>query len=535
MNLIEKNTGKISDLEAYVHARVSKREFGKALEAIQTFATDIILDPASVGRIFVSPELDKLCKYIGEEKVVNTVSDQYRERSGTVILASEISKVGGHTELIKDIVRLQIFDGPVSLVLTDFITRVEPKLLFDFSNEYKIPIKVSRGENPDVKFTNTLHLIYSCASKRLVLLNNNEDSSLVAAAFAAKAAGWINEVVYIHHGDHHLSLGASSVEFIHIDPHQMGYFQCKNEFGNRPNRYWPLTVNIDKVPTRVASFMSTGCLVTCSSGRAEKFEQGAYLYDYWTLIPQFIARGKGVHIHIGELLSEQYERLCAEMSLLGLSIDRFVHIPWVDSVARALVEYKVDLYISSFPLGGGKATLEAMASGTPLLMHESYLSRFHGGVDIAYPDAFVWRDESEFLSVLNGLDGDVLLQHSIKAKAHFDKFHDKGVLIKCCDFSHSIDEKLIPPLRVYRVNTLQRYLAEFRHKVILQDKARLELAKYETQAQVMSAELANYEVQAQVMSAELAKYRICKKNAILNPIKQWAHTLISKLLCVSKK
>ena len=512
MQIVEQKKGLISALESAVHVGVGRGEFGKALESVRTFAEDIIFDPASVATVFVSPELDLLCKHIGEAKASSLVTEQVQARVGTLILASEISKAGGHNELIKDIVRLHLFDMPVSLVLTDCFSRLESKLPADFSFENKIPVDVLTGRDDEEKFSNILQLIFSRPSKRLVLLTHNQDALGVASAFAAKAAGWVEEVVFIHHGDHHLSLGAASTEFIHVDPHQMGYFHCKNELGHAQNHYWPLTVNLKAIQPRGTPFLSQGHLVTCSSGRPEKFEQGAYLYDYWALIPQLLARSKGVHVHIGELHVGQQEKLLANLMDQGVPADRFVHVPWVDSVANALVELRVDLYISSFPLGGGKATLEAMASGTPVLMHESYRSRFHGGVDIAYPGALVWRDEAEFLKAIEGLDAEVLRHHSAIAKSHYEKFHDEQVLIRCCDFSRPVDAQLIPPLRVYRENVFQRFLDELRVKELgLQSKMRLidaqreELVKYEAQSQVLSAQvergaraLAHLETQAEV-------------------------------------
>ncbi|SDP44845.1 Glycosyl transferases group 1 [Rhodoferax sp. OV413] len=514
MQVVEQRKGLISVLESNVHAGVKRGEFGKALEAVRTFAEDIIFDPASVAKVFVSSELDFLCKHIGETKARGLLTQPVQGGVGTLILASEISKAGGHNELIKDIVRLHLFENPVSLLLTDCFSRVDSKLCEDFSLENGLPVEVLSGRDEEEKFSNILQLIYSRPIKNLVLLTHNQDALGVAAAFAAKTSGWAQEVVFVHHGDHHLSLGAATTEFIHVDPHQMGYFHCKNELGHALNHYWPLTVNLKAIQPRNIPFLSQGRLVTCSSGRPEKFEQGAYLYDYWTLIPQLLARSQGVHVHIGELHAGQHEKLLASLADQGIPADRFIHVPWVDSIANALVAQRVDLYISSFPLGGGKATLEAMASGTPLLMHESYRSRFHGGVDIAYTGALVWRDEAEFLSAIEGLDTDVLRLHSAMAKSHYEKFHDEHILVRCCDFSRPVDAQLIPPLRVYRENVFQRFLDELRTKELgLQSKLRLidaqreELVKYEVQSQTLSAQWEQAERGARALELDLGIQR----------------------------
>lgn len=487
-----------AELAARVGERVEARDFGAALSALQQFVERVIFNPASVAKVFTSLDLDLLCKAIALEKSRSLDSRVPADCRGTVILVSELSKAGGHNELIKDIVRLGLFPGPLSIVQTDCFDRLDDAVSQSFGESAGIDVQRVAGTGIDEKFDALVASLRSAPPEKLLLLAHNQDALAVAAAFAAKAASASTEVVYVHHGDHHLSLGAATQDFIHVDPHNIGYYHCRDKLGNRCNHYWPLTVGIKADHRRETPFLSTGSLVTCSTGRAEKFEAGSYLYDYFELLPKILRTTGGRHVHIGHLHPAQLERLDAAMAAAGVHRSRVAHIPWVDSVAQALVAHEVDLYISSFPLGGGKATLEAMASGIPLLMHQSYRSRFFGGVDIAYPGAFVWRNVAELVDVFGRIDASVLADHSSRARRHYEKFHGDELLVASCDFDHPQDESIIPPLTDFRVDALECFLDDERQREAQSRESRLEIER-------QSAELQVYEKQAQHFQGELTQ------------------------------
>lgn len=487
-----------AELAERVGEHVEARDFGAALSALQQFVEKVIFNPASVAKVFTSLDLDQLCKAVALEKSQSLVFRRPADCRGTVILVSELSKAGGHNELIKDIARLKLFPEPLSIVQTDCFDRVDDAVSKSFGEIASIDVQTLDGAGIDEKFEALVASLHRAPPEKLLLLAHNQDALAVAAAFAAKAASSHTEVVYVHHGDHHLSLGAATQDFVHVDPHNIGYYHCRNELDNRCNHYWPLTVGVRADHHRKTPFLSAGSLVTCSTGRAEKFEAGSYLYDYFELLPDILRTTGGRHVHIGHLHPAQLERLDVAMAAAGIDRSRIVHIPWVASVAEALVAHEVDLYVSSFPLGGGKATLEAMATGTPLLMHESYRSRFFGGVDIAYPGAFVWRNVAELLDVFGRIDAGVLAEHSSHARFHFEKFHRDELLVSSCDFDHPQDESIIPALTAYRSDPLECFLDDERRRDAESRESRREIER-------QFAELQAYEKQAQHLHGELTQ------------------------------
>lgn len=505
---------RLAVLSSTVRGLVEEKKHGEALLALKTFVQRVIFNPSSTARVFASVELDALCKTVALSKTGVLVERVPAPAIGTVILVSELSKAGGHNELIKDIVRLKLFPAPVRIVQTDCFERADAEVSRAFVEAVGVDVRQPVDSGFEEKFSWLVELLRREPPEKLLLLAHNQDSLAVSAAFAAQAANAVRDVVYIHHGDHHLSLGAATGDFIHVDPHNIGYFHCRNALGNSCNHYLPMTVGIPANQHREAPFLTAGKPVTCSSGREEKFEAGSYRYDYFELLPEILRATGGVHVHIGGLWPARLQDIDATLTRAGIDVSRFVHVPWVQSVARALVEHEVDLYISSFPLGGGKATLEAMASGVPLLMHQSYRSRFLGGVDIAYPGAFVWRNPGEMLDILAQLDAGVLAEHSARARRHYEKFHSDEVLRAACAFDAPQDESKIPPLTEFRSDALACFLDDERRLAVETealhgeiDTQAAELQVYEAQAQDFNGQLTRMTAKASAAETELERLR----------------------------
>jgi GT2 family glycosyltransferase len=124
-----------------------------------------------------------------------------------------------------------------------------------------------------------------------------------------------------------------------------------------------------------------------------------------------------------------------------------------------MIAHRVDLYVSSFPLGGGRAAVEVMGSGTPMVMHQGYASRFHGGADLAYPEALCWGTPGELHHHLQALTAESLAEQAANARRYYERYYTSD---KLSQELTRIDEEtpgLRPePLRAYRPDAIQIYL-----------------------------------------------------------------------------
>lgn len=446
--------GALNSLETSINQCINDDRFGDALLNLTNFCGGIIADSAAIGRIYSSLHLDGICKTIGSQFRMKKGLTPKSLNCGTVIVVTQLVETGGHVEVIKDLLRLNVLEEPVTIVITNYLIKTEDRICEEYRTKFGVKIISVGGEDLNGMFEEINECLLNLSPKKLILVSYNHDSMAIAAALS----GAFKEVVFIHHGDHHLCLGAATKEFTHIDLHNCAFHICRNYLG-MANKYWPLTVNTEILPKNINDFNIDNEIRTCTSGRGEKFESIGYMYDYFEFIPKIISATKGRHFHIGHLSESKLEMIFKLLEKAGLPQTSFVHIPRTPSLATLLIELKIDLYISSFPLGGGKASLEVMAAGIPIVMHINYLSRSHGGFDLIYQDAFFWETEEQFETILTNLSSNELLLHSKRSAEHFNKYYKKENLLKAVlDVDKEQDLSLVPPVRQYFPDPIYSYI-----------------------------------------------------------------------------
>jgi hypothetical protein len=167
---------------------------------------------------------------------------------------------------------------------------------------------------------------------------------------------------------------------------------------------------------------------------------------------------EGNHIHIGDLPTKFHEEILVSLKSQGVDPSRFVHVTWTPSLWEAFKDLKVSVYINSFPIGGGRTMIEAMGAGIPIILHQNNVSRFYGGLDIAYREAFTWRSTEEFSKILASLTPELLARHSNWARKHFEANHNPELLEKCLEGVFTGVEVISPPpLRELQIDHLSNF------------------------------------------------------------------------------
>lgn len=438
-------------LEAHLDYCLAGGDFAGALDALRHFVELVINEQAAVGRVLASQELDRLARAIGEQWRQRNPRAPAAGGSGTVILMTEAEGHGGHIEVTKDLIGTGAL-GEVTVLLTDTLLRAQ-----DSDAELValpgVRIEVVRGTTSQDRLARLDDLLHELAPERIVVMVHHQDSTAIAALHALAPA---RPPLFVHHADHHLCLGATETAFRHVDLHPMGFHDCR-AVHREANVYWPLVVRPCGLDAAGRGFLAGEGPVTATSGREAKFDASGYLYDYYELLPRMLQATGGRHVHIGPLSEAALHRMYDRLATAGVDPARVRHLPWVPSLAAALVEQQVDLYLPSFPLGGGKSLLEAMSVGLPMLMHENYHDRLLSGVDLGYPEAWVWRTDSELLAALGRLTRADLERHGRAARAHFESHHHPRVLAAALA-SGKDNAHLVGPLRPYLGNPLQAFL-----------------------------------------------------------------------------
>ncbi len=412
-----------------INKLVASNKINRALREIQWLVLKTISDDRFTAVIFDSPQLDELCEEIGirvADKVLNSndVSTDKLSAHSSVIVCSRLQASGGHTRVIEDFIRYTPKRNVLVLV-TEVPGRSDRIYAETSVAEFGATIEWAKRGNLEKRLYWLGKRLLSAKPDNIFLFNHHEDSVAVAAMQIAKDSN----IYFYHHGDHHLSLGVHLSGANHIDIHAFGYDNCKNNLGVSHNTYYPLVTKDMGARPDTLEFMTSGQLVTCTAAGKNKVEIKHDGVCYIDFVPRLLSFTKGRHFHIGKLSWFARYRIRQALKHAGVEQNAFIYIPWVKSVWTALHEYKIDVYISSFPITGGRTLIEAMGSCTPVILFNNPKSRVLSGIDLAYPSAFIWDEESNLFTYLQCLTAEKLATESMLARNYFLK-HYRVELLK---------------------------------------------------------------------------------------------------------
>lgn len=442
----------------YVRAMAKRGERDRALNSIVEFVGKIIEQETSWATVFSSPELDELCQELG--RVPPHMKAAAVDPDCSVFLVTAVAGIGGHTRVLMDLMRAD--PGKKATIL---VTNVAHAL---DESEVKATLK-KVGSSAQVKVARNLNLeetltwlqrkLVELRPARTYILQHHFDSVIPAAV----QPELVDKLYYYHNCDHSLALGVHLPRATHVDFNGKGYHHCRTARGIDNNVYWPLVADV-KTHRANNPFMTSGTIATATSGGVPKFdtsylrEQTPYKHAYADVLPHIMRITGGRHYHIGPLGDVLGKKIRENLASSGVDSKNFVNIPWVENVASELVTRDVDLYIGSFPLGGGRATIEVMGAGVPLLLHSNYVSPFFTDISEVYPGVLTWRELDELTTVLSGVTRELLADHANRARSFYELNYAPHLLKAAieCTLAGTPPDPPHPP--THRANSLQRFL-----------------------------------------------------------------------------
>ncbi|MBX3678150.1 MAG: hypothetical protein KF853_14120 [Rhodocyclaceae bacterium] len=445
------------EFEQRIRGQIRAGKLNAALRAITRMVDSIGCEPINTGRVFGSMLLDNLCQEIGAANLsrVGGVERPSNEGQGgrvTVYIASRLHAAGGHTAALADIIRLSPPGRSIILVTGVGGPTDHASVVHRFASASDVHFEyVPRGCFA-AKLDWIQRRLRAIVPTEVWLFNHHQDS--VAVAAVQPRAGY--RLRFYHHGDHHLCLGVHLNGAEHIDIHPMGFHCCRGDLGIQSNRYLPLVVADQGVRSSSSRFRANNTLLTCTAANFNKIEV-PYFVRYASVIPALLLASGGRHLHIGQLRPATLRQIRQGLRKRGLPDSAFQYVPYVTSVWRALLEHGVDVYIASFPHGGGRTLIEAMGAGIPVAIHSHCASRLLGAFDLAYPGAMVWHIPEELFEQINTADAETLSLHGSLARARYEEFHREDVLRQALGIEAAT---LVAPalLDGYRADSMQSAL-----------------------------------------------------------------------------
>jgi hypothetical protein len=436
--------------------RADQGDVAGALEMISEFVLGVISRQTSHAEVFSSRQLDRLCLELGRLSPVTAPAAPDPER--IVFLVTALAKTGGHSRVVQDIRRADPASKAVILITNTFHD-MRPRHLVGLPAVSGASAEVAPVGNLAMRLEWVKARLASLRPVRTYILQHHFDPLCIAAA-QPELAG---RLFYYHNCDHALALGVHAAHAIHVDYNAKSFYHCREQEGLANNVFWPLTASVERHRLN-RPFLSRGYPTTATSGGVEKFaashfiESVSYNVSYADIVPLVMRTTRGMHIHIGVLPKTMLQAIAAGLSRAGVPRNRFVHLPYVRNLAAALVDHRVDAYLGSFPLGGGRATVEVMGAGLPLLVHSNYQSIFYSDVNEVYSEAPVWRYPDELIDHLKALTPEMLQRHASLARAFFEAHHRPERLSAALAMMLDGKTPENPPRPIHHGDALQYFL-----------------------------------------------------------------------------
>lgn len=451
--------GSVARLQKTIGTQIAQGDLDSALRLIHRVVDQVFCEPINTGRIYGSKVLDGYCQEIGAINWRRRVRNNAPALPGggeygnvVVYVASRIYASGGHTAVLADMIRL----GPPArniILISGTVGRTDlAAIRHRFEGLAQVSFECAPRSTRLKKLDWLQRRLMELAPETVWLFNHQQDS--VAIAAVQPDAGY--RLRYYHHGDHHLCLGVYLDYAEHIDPHPMGFHNCRDNLGIQGNRYLPLVVKDQGTHSGGKGRPPGSGLITCTAARPNKIE-APYFIRYADVLPELLRASGGRHVHIGPLGPLTLLRIRRGIRKLGLPKTSFLYVPYVRSVWQALHEYEVDLYVASFPYGGARTLIEAMGAGVAVALHLHSHSRLLSTFDMAFEGALLWRNPQELYDVVQQTDTRTLRQLGQAARRKYQEGYREELLAAAlADWQ----KPLTPPplLAGYAPDTLQQAL-----------------------------------------------------------------------------
>ncbi len=307
------------------------------------------------GRALFIPELDNLSRKAG-----NLLAPRPTAKTKSKLLvyvATEVFPIGGHSNVIQDAVTA-LPDYRHTLIVTA-MDRLHPavmstKLRFEALNlDVRFLTCPSRAE----KARELASLTGGLAPSAVLMLASYDDS----VAYSAVTGDPAQRVLFLHHADHQPSLGASRSDYVHVDLTPA----CHSVCASRPDLHASL-LNLTAKDIGTVQISDRHPVIGVTCGSPYKYS-GSIEFSYAQLVAALFSAGVARMFHVGDMPDSQRNQIYTDTVANGQDPNRLVFLANVSSLAAKLLEVSPDFYLTSHPLGGGKATVEALSVGLPVL------------------------------------------------------------------------------------------------------------------------------------------------------------------------
>ncbi len=416
------------------------------LEAIRSAALARVRAEARQATIHMA-DLDARCQALAERLAREVPPGKALigfDRPANLYVVSEIYQAGGHRGLLEDLIAARPDERHVVL----FTGGLDAQRAFGTSRMLQVgafPIHPDPSLGLYDRLLWLREKLHALAAQRLFLLQHPEDA--IAAVAAHEIVQRYGSRTYVvHHADTVSSLASALPGATHlaIRPEQKARILAEAPdlcVYDIPLTYNPALVIPPINPEaarRIADpepeFLGSGSFITATCGGAHKFSMEDGPLSLPAVLVQILQSTWGRHLHLGNMPEALKTAAYDALKAARIPADRLVFLGEVRSVAEALAQNRVDLFIASFPVGGGLSMSEAAYAGLPVAVHagaaDNETARYISGHGHAPDEAVVWSQPGELAEALSELRGDTgqarLAEMSVSSRRWFARSFTPG-------------------------------------------------------------------------------------------------------------
>src|ERR1700730_13334886 len=294
------------------------------LDRLAELTVKLLSEPLR-GRALFCPELDELARKAS--LIITPDSNPTRDSKVLVHVATTVYPTGGHTRVIEDIAAT-LPDYRHVLIITD-MDKSHPALAYLKPRFDGLRMKVhllqclSRAE----KTRELSSLIGALGPEAILLLAHHHDS----VAYTGVTGHAARHVLFLHHTDYEPSLGASRLDYAHVDLTPT----CHSICASRPYLNASL-LNLTVKDIGTVRLIERHPIIGVTCGSSYKYA-GSNEFSYAQLLAALFSSGVIRVLHIGDMPASQKDQICADIAASGQDASRVVFLPNTPSLATKLV------------------------------------------------------------------------------------------------------------------------------------------------------------------------------------------------------
>jgi hypothetical protein len=338
----------------------------KTIDALESVLGKIVRLPAEFrtpeiyGRQLFAKGLDELVPRIARRMRLKDLPRAEKSNDNVCVLMTRPYFTGGHSRVAADLIE-RIQPAGAALIMTDIYRELRyADFLGQATNQSHLKERAAlilASEKLIERILEAYMMLATMRPSRIILMSHPMDIVAVVAAWPFR-----DVVEFVHHADHAPSVGCTLPFSAHVDLTYTCHLACR-EAGLDPLYAGMTAPSVASAPSPEPG---TGPrIATCGSLHKYK-TPGAYR---WTDYVVAALRLPGAEIiHVGPTDEAFQKELRDALTAASISLDRYILADYQPSLAAELAKYRADVYLSSYPETGGKANLEAMIAGVPVIV-----------------------------------------------------------------------------------------------------------------------------------------------------------------------